>query len=81
MFQYAQTAFTNSHTNDEYFCHISSIIYVPGRLHPESNGSEWAGGWGVGETGVVLASYFPSHVTEVWITFKTHVTALRLCAA
>lgn len=59
---------------------VSSIMLFPGRFHPESNGPVWLSGWGVGGTGVVLASYFPSHVTEVWITFKTHVTALWLCA-
>lgn len=40
-------------------------------LHAESNGAGRASGWGVGGTEVVLASYFPSHVTQVWITFKT----------
>jgi len=55
-------------------------MFVPDRSHPEPKGVGWLSGWGVCETGLVLASDFPSHVTEVWITFKTYVTALWLCA-
>lgn len=59
-----------------YFFVLSIIIFSD----LKSNVPGQASGWGVGGTGVVLASYFPSHLTEVWITFKTHVPALRLCA-
>lgn len=80
MFQYTKAAVPHLHTNDEYCLLFPPLCVFLADYIPSQMGLDGRVGGVVGGTGVVLASYFPSHVTEVWITFKTHVAALRLCA-